>query len=152
MSTQPMSVTMREKYESMIASRFEPLLAEARIFNQRKKEQILKEVKTEFGIYTIEAKIAAAELQLRELKSAIVDRAGSYNAHINVEVDKRLEKEDIVYSNLLSAKAKAIEDVWLAGAPEVVGLILEKIEKSLASFQEQVTSAKKVKQIKATKK
>lgn len=93
MGTAQMTVTMREKFEAMIAGRFNSLLTEVEALHQVEKEELMCKVKKEFGLYELEAKVAATTLQLNEMKILLTDRAGPYSSNVKAEVNKRLEEK-----------------------------------------------------------
>ncbi len=152
MAATPMTVTMREKYEGMIRSRFQSIIDEAEIINAAEKEQIQQEVKHDFGIYKLEAEIAAIELQHRELKSKREVRAGTYDRLIKSEVERRLSERNGVYAKLMYEQTQAIESVWLAGAPDIVVSLLSKVEAMIPVLLKEIIKTRQLKELDMTKK
>jgi len=138
-----MTVTLRQRYENMINDRMNPLISEAESIIQPIKEEVLNQVKLDFGIYDLEAKISATELKLEELKDAKKSRAGNYNNNINDEVSRRLAKMEFVGDQLRKEQKALVESVWLADAPASIIELLRSIDKKLPDFQHKLEQERK---------
>lgn len=137
MGTQ-MPVAMRLKYEEMVKDKFSSLIADAQVLHQEERDLLKHKLKTKRGIYKLEAEIAATEVKLRELKNSLEDRSGYNDKKILSDVDRLLEQKSGVYSRLISEQNKAVDSIWLAGAPESVVAILEDLKGILPRLQKQL--------------
>lgn len=137
------SITMLQKYETMIEDRFSPILAAADRATAPLRFSIQEEIKKEWGIYELEAQLAIAKEKVSSLESELASKKGSNgkycyagrgttwvenDSRIDNEIKRRLRERDGVYERIFTEKKKIVDELWLAQAPEELVRIIRDID------------------------
>ena len=131
MATKLLGVNQLQMYERMIKDEFKPIIDVLEARGNNVRGEVVQQVKAKFGLYELDIKIKAAEVQLTELKGERTNLTGNlsrYSAEADFTNDSIVGKEvtrtmDSLNQPLADAKNKrnaAIKELRLSGLPEQI--------------------------------
>ena len=128
MAKKLLGVMQLDMYEKMINKEFKPIIdiLEARGNNIR--AEVVQQVKKKFGLYELEAKIKAVEVQLKELKGEEESLVGNvnystdFNNHsiIGKEVSRMMSQLNHPLAEVEEKRDKTIKELRLSGLPDEI--------------------------------
>lgn len=166
MATKLLGVQQLDMYERMISKEFKPIIDILEARGNSIRSEIVRQVKMSFGLYDLEAKIKAMEVELKELEGErdnLISETGYYrnnpdftpNSIVGKEVSRMMDQLNHPLAEVKDTHDKTIKQLRLSGLPEEIQDVFTDLDKIVTKLADDIKKlppiTKALKQVKQKK-
>ena len=129
-------------YEKMITDEFKPILDILEARGNSIRADVVQQVKKRFGLYELEAKIKAVEVQLKELRGEETSLIGNvynqkdftYDSIIGKEISRMMSQLNRPLAEVEDKRDKTIKMLRLSGLPDEIQEVFTALDATVAKL------------------
>ena len=145
MAKKLLGVMQLDMYEKMINKEFKPIIDILEARGNSIRAEVVRQVKMSFGLYDLEAKIKAVEVQLKELQGeeeSLVGTVRRYNSDadfskdsiIGKEISRMMSQLNHPLAEVEEKRDKTIKELRLSGLPDEIQEVFTALDTTVAKL------------------